>query len=587
MPCVKNDPELFLFLFLSFVSRHSHFVEPLSAISIAMAAKVKFAFGNLLRTSPGTKASSTPYMRKSQAWLPLVFALLLILGMITGYKLRERMPLTQGFFQNNQRSSLQETLDLIRLNYVDPVSTDSLADDAIEAMLAHLDPHSVFIPAKYLQEVNEDLQGNFEGIGVEFQIINDTVHVVNVFAGGPSANAGMRLGDKFLKVGDSAVAGNGITSQRIKRLLRGPGASTVSITVLSGTTTRVIRVVRGTIPLYSVDATYMIDDTTGFIHLNKFSTTSYEECMAAFEKLKAKGMKKLIFDLRDNGGGILGEAVDICDEFLDEDKMIVYTQGLRQPKVEYHCRRPGLFENGRLVILVNERSASASEVIAGAIQDWDRGTIIGRRTFGKGLVQEQFNLSGGAALRLTVARYYTPAGRSIQKSYANGRSAYDHEVLDRYTTGEIINADTVKISQGVAFKTKGGRTVYAGGGITPDIFVAMDTTGFITDVSPLFENQNFGKFIYQYYIQHKPEFDRYKSAAEFSSRYQAGNETFEALRQYISANKIDLPELPEKDRIEMTKRVKTWMARQIWGMPGYYEVSNVYDLTVQKARELN
>jgi carboxyl-terminal processing protease len=551
-----------------------------------MAAKVKFAIGNLLRTSPGNKATSTPTMRKSQAWLPLVFALLLILGMITGYKLRERMPVTQGFFQSNQRTSLQETLDLIRLNYVDPVSTDSLADDAIEAMLAHLDPHSVFIPAKYLQEVNEDLQGNFEGIGVEFQIIDDTVHVVNVFPGGPSAKAGMLIGDKFLKVGDSSVAGTGITSARIKRLLRGPGSSIVAITTLSGGSKKVVRVVRGTIPLYSVDATYMIDDTTGFIHLNKFSTTSYEECMAAFEKLKAKGMKKLILDLRDNGGGILGEAVDITDEFLDEDKMIVYTQGLRQPKVEYHCKRPGLFEDGRLVILVDERSASASEVIAGAIQDWDRGTIIGRRTFGKGLVQEQFNLSGGAALRLTVARYYTPAGRSIQKSYANGRSAYNHEVLDRYTSGEVNNGDTIKISQGVAFKTKGGRTVYAGGGITPDIFVPIDTTGFITDVSPLFENQNFGKFVYQYYIRNKGEFDRFKTAAEFSSQYHPGNKTLEALQEYIAAHNIDLPEWPEKDRVEMAKRIKTWMARQIWGMPGYYEVSNMYDLTVQKALEV-
>ncbi|HUQ66441.1 MAG TPA: S41 family peptidase [Flavitalea sp.] len=522
-------------------------------------------------------------MRKSQAWLPLVFALLLILGMITGYKLRERMPVTQGFFQNNQRAALQETLDLIRHNYVDPVSSDSLADDAIEAMLTHLDPHSVFIPARYLQEVNEDLQGNFEGIGVEFQIINDTVHVVNVFPGGPSAKAGIIAGDKFLKVGDSAVAGNGITSQKIKNLLRGPGSSTISITILNGAAKKVVNVVRGTIPLYSVDASYMINDTTGFIHLNKFSGTSYEECMAAFEKLKAKGMKKLIFDLRNNGGGILSEAIDIADEFLSEDKMIVYTQGLHQEKVEYHCHRPGLFEDGKLVLLVDEGSASASEVIAGAIQDWDRGTIIGRRTFGKGLVQEQFNLSGGAALRLTVARYYTPAGRSIQKSYANGRSAYNEEVLERYHSGEVSKADTVKISSGLAFKTKGGRIVYAGGGITPDIFIPIDTTGFVTDVAQLFQNQNFGKFIYQYYIKNKTAFDKYTTSAEFASRYHPGEEVINALTEYVADNRIELAVLPEKDRTEMAKRVKTWMARQIWGMPGYYEVSNVNDLTVQKA----
>ncbi|MBL7697676.1 MAG: S41 family peptidase [Chitinophagaceae bacterium] len=524
-------------------------------------------------------------MKKSQAWLPLVFALLLILGMITGYKLRERVPFTQGFFQNSKRTSLQETIDLIRLNYVDPVSTDSLTDDAIEAMLSHLDPHSIFIPAKYLQEVNEDLAGNFEGIGVEFQIIQDTVHVVNVFPGGPSARAGMMIGDKFLKVGDSVVAGTGITSQRIKKLLRGPGATSVPITVLSGTTEKLVTVIRGTIPLYSVDASYMINDTTGFIHLNKFSGTSYEECMRAFENLKAKGMKKLIFDLRDNGGGILEEAVDIADEFLSDNKLIVYTQGLQEPKMEYRCKRPGQFENGQLVIIVDEGSASASEVIAGAIQDWDRGVIVGRRTFGKGLVQKQFGLSGGGALRLTVARYYTPTGRSIQKSYAKGRDAYNDEVIERFHNGEVSHADTIKLSQGVAFKTKGGRTVYAGGGITPDIFVPIDTTGFITDVTPLFEDQHFGKFIYQYYISNKPQFDEYKSAAEFSLRFNAGQKALNSLMEYVKANQIKLPALPEKDRAEMAKRIKTWMARQIWGMPGYYEVSNVYDLTVAKALE--
>ncbi len=497
------------------------------------------------------------------------------------------MPSTQGFFEGSQRSAIQEVMDLIRQNYVDPVPADSISEDAIEAMLTHLDPHSVFIPAKYLQEVNEDLQGNFEGIGVEFQIIKDTVHVVNVFPGGPSAKAGIQIGDKFLKVGDSVVAGNSITSQRIKRLLRGPGESETVITVLSGKTIKPLTVVRGMIPLYSVDASYMIDDTTGFIHLNKFSGTSYEECMQAFETLKSKGMRKLIFDLRDNGGGILGEAIDISDEFLNADKLIVYTKGQKQPKLEYRCKRPGQFEEGRLVILVDEGSASASEVVAGAIQDWDRGTIVGRRTFGKGLVQEQFNLSGGAALRLTVARYYTPAGRSIQKPYEKGRTAYNEEVSERFHNGEVMHADTVKLAQGAAYKTKGGRTVYAGGGITPDVYVPLDTTGFSADVSPLFADQHFGKFIYQHFITHKPFFDQFKTAADFSKRFNANDETWSALNRYITSNNIAMPALSERDRMEMNKRIKTWMARQIWGMPGFYEVSNVYDLTVRKAREVN
>jgi carboxyl-terminal processing protease len=526
-------------------------------------------------------------MKKSQAWLPLVFAVILIVGMITGYQLKERMPSTQGFFEGSRRSSVQEAMDLIRTNYVDPVSTDSLAQDAIEAMLTHLDPHSIYIPARYVTELNEDLQGNFQGIGVEFQIIDDTVNVVNVLPGGPSDKAGIHVGDKFLKVGDSVVAGNGITSQRIKNLLRGPGKSLAAITLLSGGARKQVSVTRGMIPLYSVDAAYMMDDTTGFIHLNKFSSTSYEECMDAFEKLKKHGMKKLIFDLRDNGGGILDEAVDISDEFLNNDKLIVYTKGEKEPTVEYRCKRPGEFEKGQLIVLVNEGSASASEVVAGAMQDWDRGIIIGRRTFGKGLVQKQYDLSGGAALRLTVARYYTPAGRSIQKSYENGRDAYNDEVLERFHNGEVTHADTVGASRGAAFKTKGGRTVYAGGGITPDIFVPYDTAGFNTDLTALFANQNLGKFIYEYYISRKPYFDQFKGPADLYQQFNAGEGVWASLQEYISSNHIKMPPLTEKDKEEMNKRIKTWMARQIWGMPGYYEVSNNYDLTVQKAREAN
>ncbi len=525
--------------------------------------------------------------KRTQAWMPLFFALIWIVGMAAGYKLREKIPNEQGFTDISRRSALQETIDLIRFNYVDPVSTDSLTDDAIEAMLGHLDPHSIYIPSKFLQEVNEDLQGNFEGIGVEFQIIEDTVNVINVLPGGPSAKAGLKAGDKFISVGDSIIAGNGITSARIKTLLRGPGKSKVLIKLISNNEEKTIEIERGTIPLFSVDAAYMINDTTGFIHLNKFSSTSYEECMEAFEKLKEQGMKKLIFDLRNNGGGILKEAVDIADEFLSDDKLIVYTKGDKQSKVEYSCKRPGQFEEGKLIVLVDEGSASASEVIAGAVQDWDRGTIIGRRTFGKGLVQEQYNLSNKAGLRLTVARYYTPVGRSIQKSYANGRSAYNDEVLQRFQNGEMIHPDTIKKVQGEAFKTKGGRTVYGGGGITPDIFVSYDTTGFSSNVTPLFANQNFSKFIYRFYVLNKPYFDGFKNASDFAQNYKVNDQIRKYLQEYIIANNIKLPVLSEKDRLELEKRIKTWMARQIWGMPGFYEANNEYDLTVQRALREN
>ncbi|MEP7257387.1 MAG: S41 family peptidase [Flavitalea sp.] len=525
-------------------------------------------------------------MKKLQAWFPLLFAIVLILGLLAGYTLRENIPASQGFFQTRHSSALQEASDLIRLNYVDTVNNDSITEDAIQAMLGSLDPHSIFIPAKYLQEVNEDLQGNFEGIGVEFQIISDTVHVVNVLIGGPSDKAGIQVGDKFLTVGDSLVAGNGITSLRIKNLLRGANASKVSIVLLSGQHKKTIDVSRGTIPLISVDAAYMADSITGFIHLNKFSGTSYEECMQAFEKLQKLGMKQLIFDLRDNGGGILSEAVDIADEFLDEDKLIVYTKGTRQPRVEYHCKRPGLFEKGKLAVLVDEGSASASEVLSGALQDWDRATIIGRRTFGKGLVQEQYALTGGSALRLTVARYYTPVGRSIQKSYAQGRNAYNDEVLERFHNGEVLHsgADTIKIGDSIAFKTKGGRKVYGGGGIMPDIYVPYDTSSFSASLSPLFASQHFGKFIYEYYIENKGFFSQYKNATDFASRFTPDEQSWKRLMAYISANKLNLKIISAADKAEINKRIKTWMARQIWGMNGYYEVNNAYDKTFLRAK---
>ncbi len=526
-------------------------------------------------------------MNKNQAWLPFVFAVILVAGMAAGYLLRERMPAAQGFFQPAQRSAVQEALDLIRMNYVDGVAMDSIADDAIQAMLEHLDPHSIFIPKKYLQRVNEDLQGNFEGIGVEFQIIRDTVNFVSILPGGPSEKAGLLMGDKLIRVGDSLVAGNGINSDRIKSLLKGPGKTTVMLTVVRGGASREVTVERGLIPLYSVDAAYMINDTTGYIHLNKFSGTSYEECMAAFEKLNEAGMKKLIFDLRGNGGGILAEAVDIADEFLSGDKLVVYTQGNRQPKNEYNCKRPGQFEEGKLVVLVDEGSASASEVIAGAVQDWDRGTIVGRRTFGKGLVQKQFNLSNGSALRLTVARYYTPAGRSIQKSYAQGRKAYNQEVMGRFHNGALTQQDTLPPDEGKAFKTAEGRIVYGGGGISPDIFVPYDTTGFTANVAPLFANQRFSQFIYEYYMVNKEMFDQYADAADFSRRYVPGEPVWKSLADFYRNNDIILAVLPEEDRREIDKRIKAWMARQIWGMPGFYEVNNVYDLTVQRALQLN
>jgi carboxyl-terminal processing protease len=378
--------------------------------------------------------------KKLQVWLPLIFSGVLTGGMFLGYQLSKQSGSKKNFFSSNNRSSLQEALDLIKLKYVDSVHLDSLQGKAIQEIMTDLDPHSVYLPPVDLKQANEDLAGNFEGIGVEFNVFSDTVNVVYVIPNGPSDKAGMQIGDKILKANDSLLTGKKITTDDIKKYIRGQQDSKVVLQILRNNKQQSITVTRGTIPVPSLDAAYMIDKTTGYLKLNKFSENTYEEFMQAMEVLKKQGLQNLIFDLQGNGGGFMNEAVDIADEFLDGDKLVVYTEGVNSPKREYRCKRPGIFETGKLVVLVDELSASASEVLAGALQDWCRAKIIGRRTFGKGLVQEQYPLGDGSALRLTVARYYTPLGRSIQRSYEKGKKVYMDELWQRYSNGELLVA---------------------------------------------------------------------------------------------------------------------------------------------------
>ncbi len=339
------------------------------------------------------------------------------------------------------------------------------------------------------------------------------------------------------------------------------------------------------IPLPSVDAAYMIAPHTGFIRINKFAATTYFEFMDAITKLQKQGMQKLILDLRDNGGGLVDQATDIADEFLDDNKMIVYTQGTKSGRMDYTCKKEGVFEKGKLVVLVNESTASASEILTGALQDWDRATIIGRRTFGKGLVQNQFNLSNGGALRLTIARYYTPLGRNIQKPYDKGREQYEDELINRFHDGEVIHGDTTKHS-GPIFKTPGGHIVYGGGGITPDVFVPFDTTMQSRAITQLYIKGTLSDYVYNYYMQHKTTLQPFKTPAELYAMYKPGEADWQDLVAFAHKDSVNLSTVPLNIKADIMRRLPILLARQIWRNEGYFEVSNENDAVVKKALEL-
>lgn len=524
--------------------------------------------------------------KKLQVWLPLIFSLVMISGMFFGFKLHQQTGSARGFFKKDKRTSLQEALDLVRNRYVDSVSLDSLQDGALQNMMEHLDPHSVYIPATNLSEANEDIIGNFQGIGVEFNIFSDTVHILYVIPNGPGDKARLQIGDRILKVNDSSIVSKTMPSADIKRMIRGEAGSQVKLTILRNNKQQDVNVKRGTIPIPSVEATYMIDATTGFIKLNKFSESTYQEFMDAMHELKAKKMNNLILDLRGNGGGLMSQAVNIADEFLDGDKLIVFTKGTNSDKQEYRAKKDGIFEKGKLVVLVDELSASASEVLAGALQDWDRATIVGRRTFGKGLVQEQYVLSDGAAIRLTVARYYTPSGRSIQRPYEKGKKVYMEELHDRYENGELMYADSMHFSKKDSFKTKGGKVVYGGGGIVPDQFVPVDTSLFTRGVTRLYLDGRFSNFVYQYYIKNMGEWLKYRTPAEFAAKFQNVDDAWKKLVEYAAKDSIYLQKVPEDDKLQIQNRIRAYLARFKWRTQGFYQVLGTNDDMIAKAKEV-
>ncbi len=522
--------------------------------------------------------------KKFQVWLPLLFSVLMILGMIIGYQLHDKTN-SAVFMSSGKKTSVQEVMDLVKERYVDADKVDSVSQIVIDNLLSHLDPHSVYIPSKNVLDVNQDLLGNFQGIGIEYQIFNDTINVINVIKGGPGEKAGLRTGDLLLKANDTvALTGNFINAEKIRSTLRGIAGSNVKISFIRNGKPQIVTVTRGTIPIPTIDASYIIAPQIGYIKLNKFGDRTYEEFMQSLEKLQKQGMKKLILDLRGNGGGLVSEATAIADEFLDGDKLIVYTEGNQSPRNDYKCKKEGLFEKGSLAVLIDEGSASASEILSGALQDWDRATIIGRRSFGKGLVQQQFQLSDGSAVRLTIARYFTPLGRNIQKPYSNKtKKDYDEEVVNRYHHNEFQNSDSF-MGKVNSFKTPTGRVVYGGGGITPDIIVPLDTSKSTLTYTRLYFRNTLPSFVYHYYLSNKGKFEQTKTIAQLEEQFKPGEIEWQAFKNSTKQHDgIDVTEVTVEEKKSILQRMQALMAKQIASTEGYYEIANSTDSTIKKA----
>lgn len=485
-----------------------------------------------------------------------------------------------------------EVLTYINKMYVDDVDDKALTDAAIVALLEKLDPHSTFISKEEVEDANEKINGNFVGIGIRFQILKDTLMVVSTIPGGPSEKLGILPGDKILRIEDENVAGIGLKNNEVRDRLLGDKGTKVKVAVLRKKAKGPLDfiITRDVIPVNSVDASYMLTPETGYIKLNAFSRSSHQEITTALKKLKAAGMKNLIFDLQGNGGGLLYGAKEIADEFLSDNKLIVYSEGRAQPRQDLNAGRKGLWEDGRMIVLTDEYSASASEILSGAIQDWDRGLIVGRRSYGKGLVQRPIDLTDGSQLRLTIARYYTPSGRFIQKSY-DDIEAYRNDLVERYNSGEFIHQDSIHIIDSLKFETlQHKRAVYGGGGIMPDFFVPLDTSEVTDLFSSLIREGHLNNFSLTYVDRERnklgelyPTFDAFKS--DFKAEGKLLDEFIEYVKKEDSEFKVDKDQLKTSEKL-LAMRLKAKIAQDIWGYEEFFQIYNDSNEILQRALEI-
>jgi carboxyl-terminal processing protease len=484
---------------------------------------------------------------------------------------------------------LAAVLQIIDNNYKDTTNMNKLVEDAIEGMLAKLDPHSVYTTPKEMKDFNEPLNGNFEGVGIQFNLLKDTITVISPISGGPSEKVGIQAGDRIILINDTLVAGIKIKNDGVMKKLRGNKGTKVKVGISRQGVKEILdfTITRDKIPLFSIDATYMAAPQVGYIKLNRFAQTSYQEFMESLAKLKSFGAKDLILDLQDNGGGFLNTAFDLADEFLGAGRLIVYTKGIHSARRDYNSTIRGDFEKGRLIVLVDEGSASASEILSGAVQDWDRGLIIGRRTFGKGLVQNQFPLPDGSGMRLTTAQYFTPTGRCIQKPY-DGTESYYKDLYNRYKHGELQNVDSIKFPDSLKYKTPNGKLVYGGGGVMPDIFIPLDTTMNSKYFTDLVRKGILNQFTLTYVDKNRNDLKaKYPDFETFKRGFVVDEKLMNLFTEAGEKEGVKMDEAGLKaSGLALRIQIKALIARDLWKSDNFYEVFNELNDPLKKALEV-
>jgi carboxyl-terminal processing protease len=526
-------------------------------------------------------------MKINRLYIPLLIALAIVTGILIGNKLSRNAGAGLSSVYRSQSNKLDAVIELINNSYVDSISVDTLIEKTIPQLLKNLDPHTAYIPSKDMVEVEEEMRGNFGGIGVQFSIQNDTVMVVDVISGGPSSKLGILPGDRIVTVNDTLLAGKDLKNEKVLSKLRGEKGTKVKVGIKRKGFRDLFdyEITRGEIPIYSVDVSYMIDQAIGYIKVSRFGETTYREFMDGMDKLHLQGMKTVIVDLRGNPGGYLNAVIRMVNEFLDKGQLIVYTQGNSQPRKTFNADNSGKYRDKGVVVLIDDFSASASEIFAGAIQDNDRGWVIGRRSFGKGLVQEQIPFRDGSALRLTVARYYTPSGRSIQKPYDKGNDEYYKDIMDRAIHGEFQQADSIKFADTLKYTTSSGRIVYGGGGIMPDVFVPADTLGFSNYYSKITQKGFVYQFALDFADKNRTQLSKMTSIGEFENYFRNANVLQQfigyAAQKGVSASSDDL----KKSSKIIDHQVRAYIARNILGEEGFYPIIKNIDSAILQAIE--